>query len=78
MPNIVSGNILPYFTNAISSNGISTTEIGVDSSSNGNIPINVQIMLDRRELGSAVVEVSQEEIRRTGGSLVKGARLVIA
>jgi hypothetical protein len=35
-------------------------------------------MLDRRELGSAVVEVSQEEIRRTGGSLVKGARLVIA
>ena len=78
MPNIVSGNILPYFTNAISSNGISTTENGVDSSSNGNIPINVQIMLDRRELGSAVVEVSQEEIRRTGGSLVKGARLVIA
>ena len=78
MPNIVSGNILPYFTNAISSNGISATENGVDSSKNGNIPINVQIMLDRRELGSAVVEVSQEEIRRTGGSLVKGARLVIA
>lgn len=78
MPNIVSGNILPYFTNAISSNGISATENGVDSSTNGNIPINVQIMLDRRELGSAVVEVSQEEIRRTGGSLVKGARLVIA
>lgn len=78
MPNIVSGNILPYFTNAISSSGISATENGVDSSTNGNIPINVQIMLDRRELGSAVVEVSQEEIRRTGGSLVKGARLVIA
>lgn len=78
MPNIVSGNILPYFTNAISSNGISATENGFDNSSNGNIPINVQIMLDRRELGSAVVEVSQEEIRRTGGSLVKGARLVIA
>ena len=78
MPNIVSGNILPYFTNAISSNGISATENGVDNSSNGNIPINVQIMLDRRELGSAVVEVSQEEIRRTGSSLVKGARLVIA
>ena len=78
MPNIVSGNILPYFTNAISSSGISLTENGVDSSTNGNIPINVQIMLDRRELGSAVVEVSQEEIRRTGGSLVKGARLVIA
>ena len=78
MPNIVSGNILPYFTNAISSNGISATENGIDSSTNGNIPINVQIMLDRRELGSAVVEVSQEEIRRTGGSLVKGARLVIA
>jgi phage-related protein len=78
MPNIVSGNILPYFTSAISSSGVSATENGVDSSSNGNIPINVQIMLDRRELGSAVVEVSQEEIRRTGGSLVKGARLVIA
>ncbi len=78
MPNIVSGNILPYFTNAISSSGISATKNGVDSLSNGNIPINVQIMLDRRELGSAVVEVSQEEIRRTGGSLVKGARLVIA
>lgn len=78
MPNIVSGNILPYFTNAISSSGIIATENGVDSSTNGNIPINVQIMLDRRELGSAVVEVSQEEIRRTGGSLVKGARLVIA
>lgn len=78
MPNIVSGNILPYFTNAISSNGISATENGIDSSTNGSIPINVQIMLDRRELGSAVVEVSQEEIRRTGGSLVKGARLVIA
>ena len=78
MPNIVSGNILPYFTNAISSSGISATENGFDSSTNGNIPINVQIMLDRRELGSAVVEVSQEEIRRTGGSLVKGARLVIA
>ena len=78
MPNIVSGNILPYFTNAISSSGISATENGIDSSTNGNIPINVQIMLDRRELGSAVVEVSQEEIRRTGGSLVKGARLVIA
>ena len=78
MPNIVTGNILPYFTNAISSSGISATKNGVDSLSNGNIPINVQIMLDRRELGSAVVEVSQEEIRRTGGSLVKGARLVIA
>jgi phage-related protein len=78
MPNIVSGNILPYFANAISSNGISATENGVDNSSNGNIPINVQIMLDRRELGSAVVEVSQEEIRRTGNSLVKGTRLVIA
>lgn len=78
MPNIVSGNILPYFTNAISSSGKSSTKNGFDSLPNGNIPINVQIMLDRRELGSAVVEVSQEEIRRTGGSLVKGARLVIA